>query len=123
MRSIYSLAKREAQRRTMNSKGQVIDTATTVAVSFFVFILIVFVILYGISALNPGSFFTAGSSEQNATNTLRSNFTTGIANFSQQIPPAMTILGVVLILGFLGLLVFIVLRFRNQGVGGGGGAL
>ena len=99
--------------RPLSKKGQVIDTATGVAIGFFGFILITFVVLYAISALNPGSFFTAGTAEANATNQLRQNFTAGISNFSSQIPASMTILGVVLILGFLSLLIVIVMRFKG----------
>lgn len=105
----------------MNKKGQIIDTATKVGVSLFVFILIIFAILLGVSSLNPGSFFTTGTAEQNATNDMVANYTFGVGEFFGNVPTAMKILGVVLILGFLALLIVIVVRFRQQSGGGGGG--
>lgn len=113
------LEKREA---ALGKKGQVVDTALTVIITLFVGILIVFAILFGLSSLSPLTFFAAGSAERQSVNESIRNFTNGIEQFFQQIPAAMKILGVVLIIGFLALLIAIVVRFRsNAGVGGGGG--
>lgn len=112
------------KRMRMNKKGQVINTAIGVLVGLLVALLIAFAVMLGISSLNPGSFFTSGSLEQNTTNQAVSNYTTGIGLFFAQIPTSMKILGVVLVLGFLALLVTIVLRFRDQaGSGAGAGSL
>jgi hypothetical protein len=103
---------------TMDNRGQaVIDTVTGVVIGLVVLILIVFALLLGLASLNPGSFFTAGSVSQNATNAMVNNFTTGLGGFFGQIPIAFTIMGIVLILSFLALLVAIVLRFRGAGSG------
>jgi hypothetical protein len=115
-----SIKQREEQYYgRMNKKGQVIDTATGVAVGLFIFILITFVILLAISSLNPSSFFTAGSAERNTTNQITQNYTAGINEFFTQVPTAMKILGIVLLLGFLALLISIVVRFRGASGGGG----
>lgn len=110
------------EKLVIGKRGQVINTATTVAVSLMVFILIAFAVLLGISSLNPSTFFTAGSAEANQTTNMVNNYTLGLGNFFGQVPTAMKILGVVLILGFLALLIVIVLRFR-QSSGTGGGSL
>lgn len=121
-KSIQQRAKQYAEMVSMGKKGQVINTATSVFVGLFIFVLIVFVVLYGISALNPGGFFTAGSANQNATNNLVANVTGAVGEFGTQIPTAAKILGVVLVLGFLALLIVIVVRFRSSS-GTGGGSL
>lgn len=117
------MRKNEAYSMLKNRKGQTLELTTGTVISVMIFIFIVFAVLFGISSLNPGGFFTAGSANQNSTNQLISNMTTGIGNFSQQIPTAFTILGVVLILGFIGLLIFIVRRFAGNVGSGGGGSL
>lgn len=115
MKSLENLARREMKR-----KGQTLDLVTTTVISLMIFVFVVFAVLFGISSLNPGSFFAAGSANQNATNQLVSNTTTGIANFGNQIPTAFIVLGVVFILGFIGLLLLIVRRFAGQASGGAG---
>jgi hypothetical protein len=103
-----------------NKRGQIVDQATGVIVGIAVAIFIVFALLLGLSSLNPGSFFTSGSNEQNVTNGMVLNYTTGIGQFFAQIPTAMKVLGIVLILGFIGLLVAVVVGFRRTaGVSGG----
>ena len=103
----------------MQKKAQVIDTATGVIVGVAVAVLLVFAVLLGISSLKPSTFFTAGTTEALAMNQSTANFSYGIMNFFAQIPTAMTVLGVVLILGFIGLMIAIVLRFRSSAGGGG----
>ena len=121
MKNVDKLAERKLIRQ-MNNKGQAINIVTGTVVAVILLILIVFALLFGVSSLNPGSFFTASSAEQNATNQLLQNTTVGIAQFSNQIPAAMKLLGVVLIFGALAIVIAFVLRFRQQ-AGGGGGAL
>lgn len=128
MRSLTRGARKFAERQMQkqmhsNKKGQIIDTTTSVIIGLFVLVLIVFAILFGISALDPTSFFTAGSAEQQSVNNSLLNFTKGVNNFFAQIPAAMKILGVVLIIGFLALLIVIVIRFRGQAGAGNGGGL
>lgn len=103
--------------KPMNKRGQIIDSVTNIVLGIVVLIFIVFAVLYGIATLNPGSFFSAGSASQNTTNQAVSNFTTGIGNFFNTLPAAFSILGVVLILGFITLLIVIVYRFRNSAGG------
>lgn len=106
--------------RKISQKGQVsVNGVTTVVVSIMVFIFVVFAVLYGISTLNPSSFFTANSLDANATRDLQQNLTAGISNFGSKIPTAFTVLAVVFILGFIALLIFTVYRFTSGNRGGG----
>lgn len=115
-----SVSARMRKMAEMNNHGQVgINTVTTVVVGLMVFIFVVFAVFYGISTLNPASFFSAGSLEANETSNLQKNLTTGVANFGAKIPTALTVLAVVFILGFIGLLIFTVYRFAANRSGGG----
>ncbi len=100
--------------RSVGTRGQILSNVTGVVTGLALLIFVVFAFLYGLSALNPGTFFTAGSASQNATNQAVANYTTGIATFFNQVPTAMNILGVVLILAFVGILLSVVMRYRDS---------
>ena len=103
----------------LSKRGQTLDLVTGTVIGLVVMIFIVFAVLFGLSALNPSGFFTAGSISANATTALQENTTRLISNFSQQLPVLGTILGVVLLLGALGILILVIYRFRaNAGSGG-----
>jgi uncharacterized membrane protein YidH (DUF202 family) len=106
----------------LNKKGQTLDLATGTIVGLVLMIFVVFAVLFGIAALNPASFFTAGSASANATIALQDNTTRVVSNFSQQLPTVGTILGVVLILAALAILILVITRFRSNS-GGAGGSL
>lgn len=101
--------------KKMNKRGQVIELATGTVVGVVIFLFIVFALLFGIAALNPSGFFSAGSASANATTALTDNTTTLISNFSNRLPVVGTILGVVMILAILGVLIAIILRYRGAG--------
>lgn len=103
----------------MNRKGQAIEVAGGTLISLFVLIVTALAIFLGISTLNPGSFFTAGSLARNASIALQDNTTQVALNFSNQLPVVGTVIGVLVILGAIGLLIFFVRRFSGQGTGGG----
>ena len=110
----------------MNNKGEISEIINGVGGAVFAFmflIFVVFAVLYGISALNPGSFFTANSAEQNATNDMTRNLTSGISQFSGKIPTIFLVLGIILILGGLVILIAYVSRMRSVGGAGSGGSL
>ena len=109
----------KVMKRIMNKKGQSIDLATGAVVSLVVMLFIVFALLFGVASLNPSGFFTAGSNSANATIALQDNTTRVISNFSQQLPVLGTILGVVLLLSVLGILIMVILRYRNNTQGAG----
>lgn len=103
-------------RKITSKGGQVsMGSVTSIVVGIMIFIFVVFAVLYGISTLNPSSFFTASSAEANATSQLQKNLTSGIENFGAKIPTAFTVLAVVFILGFIGLLIYTVYRFTAGG--------
>lgn len=103
-----------------SKKGQIVSTISGTTLSIMTLIFIIFAVLFGVATLNPGSFFTAASAEQNATNQLTGNLTSGVAQFGGQIPNVFKILAVVLVLGGIVLLVLYIRRM--QAVGGGGNA-
>ena len=115
MRSILSLIARK------NKRGQTLDLISSTVVGFLVLIFVIFAVLFGISALNPSSFFAAGSANANATNTLTSNLTTGVSQFGQYIPTVMIVLGVVLVMSAIVLLILYIRR--TQGATGGSSGL
>lgn len=106
----------------MNKKGQgTLNLISATIIGFMILIFMIFAVLFGISNLNPGSFFTAASAEQNATNALVQNLTTGVGEFGQYIPDVLTVLAVVLLLSAIVLLVLYVRRMQGAGGTGGGG--
>lgn len=109
------------EKLKMNKKGQTIQLISGTVIAFLVLIFVIFAVLYGVSTLNPASFFTASSAEANATSQLTGNLTTGVASFGARIPTVLTILGVVLALSAIVLLIFFVRRMQGAGGGGGGG--
>lgn len=104
----------------MAKRGQVIDLVSGTILGVLGLVLIIFVVLFALSALNPASFFTAGSGSANATTNLQNNVTYGVSQFGQYIPTVMLVLGVVFVLS--GLLV-LVLYIRRMQIGGQGGGL
>lgn len=101
-----------------NKRGQILNAVTGTVIGIMVLIFSIFAVLYGISALNPSSFFTAGSADANATGYLTSNLTSGVARFAGYIPTVLIILGVVFAIGGIALLIAYVRR-----MGGGGASL
>lgn len=64
--------------------------------------------------------YSASSVENNFNNTAL-NFTSGLENLTSQIPSIFRMLGVILVIGFLGLMVALLYKaFRGEGSGGGG---
>ena len=106
--------------KQMNKRGQVINIISGSVISFLALILIIFAVLFGVSALNPSSFFTAGSANANVTTAMVSNLTSGVSNVTTYIPTVFIILGVVLALSAILLLIVFVRRMQ---AGGGGGTL
>lgn len=107
------------EKANFKRRGQVVNLATSTVIGIVVFIFIVFASLFGIAALNPTSFFTSGSASANATTALQDNTTLLVSNFSQRLPVVGTVLGVVLILGILGIMILVVMKFKqSSGTGG-----
>lgn len=102
--------------RKMDKKGQLLETVGGTVVAFMVLLFIIFAVLFGISALNPGSFFTANSAEANQVTNFTANITSGVGEIGKQTPNIFKILAVVLVLGGIVLLIFYIRRM--QGVGG-----
>jgi len=122
MKSISTLAKRLMKRiEIKNKRGQIVSTISGTVLSIMVLIFIIFAVLFGIAALNPSSFFTAGSAEAVAVGNLSTNLTTGVGQFGAQLPNLFKILAVVLVLGGIVLLVLYIRRMQAVGGSTGGG--
>lgn len=117
MKSLYEHLKHSRK----NKKGQVVNTVNGTVLGFLVLIFLIFAVLFGISALNPSSFFTAGSAEANAVGNLSTNLTSGVGTFGSYIPTILKVLGVVMVLAGIALLIIYVARMRAIGQAGGGG--
>lgn len=104
-------------RMVRNKKGQVLNAVNGLVIGIMVLIFTIFAVLFGISKLNPSSFFTAGSGEANATSYLQANLTNGVASFGTYIPTILIMLGVVLAIS--GVVILIVYVRKMGGTGGG----
>jgi Na+-transporting methylmalonyl-CoA/oxaloacetate decarboxylase gamma subunit len=100
-----------------NKKGQMLELIGGTVVGLMVLIFTIFAVLYGISALNPSSFFTAGSASANATTSLQNNLTQGVGSFGSYIPTVLLVLGVVLVLAAIAILIVYVRRMQGGGTG------
>ena len=83
--------------------------------SLIIGVIIAFVI---VSTLTGAGLLTTNSAEDNATDRLVGNFSSGVDNVSGKIPTVLLVAAIVLILGVLALLVGVWQRMR---MGGGGG--
>jgi cell division protein FtsX len=92
--------------RKLNKKGAYgIEVVQTVLMSLFVLALFAIAIFAGASALNNSSLFTAGSQAKNDTTSILNNLTSGTTSFFSNIPTFMSILVIVVIFIFLGLMI------------------
>jgi Na+-transporting methylmalonyl-CoA/oxaloacetate decarboxylase gamma subunit len=103
----------------VNKKGQVLAMVGGVVMGVMVLIFLIFAVLYGISALNPSSFFAVGSADANATANLQNNLTSGVSQFGKYIPTVLLVLGVVLVLSAIVILIIYVRRMQGGGMSGG----
>jgi hypothetical protein len=107
----------------MNKKGASdygVSIATGVLMSLFLLVLISIAVLVGISTLNNTTLLPAGSAERNASLSMTANLTDGATIFAGYFPTFFKIIAVVIIMGFIGLLIYVVYRFaRGTGKEGG----
>jgi len=83
--------------------------------SLIIGVIIAFVI---VSTLTGAGLLTNNSAEDNATDRLVGNFSSGVDSVSGKIPTVLLVAAIVLILGVLALLVGV---WQRMGMGGGGG--
>lgn len=106
------------QKLMQNKKGafEIVNSSVSWVIGLVIMIIIGFVI---VSTLNSAGLLTTGSNEQNATNQLISNFTTGVNNVSNKLPTIFLISAVVIILAILMVLWAYYKRMGLQGSGSG----
>lgn len=96
-----------------NKKGQAASQAVYGTMNFVIGLIVAFVI---IATITGAGLLTANSAEDNATDRIVGNLTTGIDNNAGKIATIITIAFVVILLGFL---LFLVARARGINMGGG----
>ncbi len=121
MRNILKFAKEKAK---MSGKGAIsVNSVGTVMISFLVIAFTAVAVFLGLSTLRTSGIFPAGSTEANATSNISTQITSGVTTFFSYTVTLFSILAVVLILGFIGLLIFIAYSFYSGGTGGGNGGI
>ena len=99
----------------MSKKGQTGGLITGLVfgvASLVIGVIIAFVI---VATLGNAGLMTTDSAEENATDNLIVNFTTGVNNISGKIPTVLLVAAIVLILGVLAILVGVWSRMRMGG--------
>ena len=104
----------------MNRRGQVVGLVGDNLIAILGLVVVVIAVLIAFGALSPTSFFSANSLNANATNALIQNTTIAAGSFGGNIPTAFTVFGVVFILGFLAILIYVVVKMKSAGSSGGG---
>jgi hypothetical protein len=102
-----------------NKKGQVINLITGTIVGLLVMALVVVAVLFGISAINPASFFGTATAAQNATNSFTYNITAGTVEVANKFPTVMLILAGVLALAGIVILIGYVRNLQSTAGGTG----
>lgn len=105
--------------KKIGKKGQVVNSTIATIVAIVVGIFVIFALFFGISSLNPTSFFSTGSAEANSTQALQTNTTQLASNFSQRLPQVGTMFGIALIIAVLLIVVLYVMRMKSASSGGG----
>jgi ABC-type transport system involved in multi-copper enzyme maturation permease subunit len=106
--------------KTMNKKGQYgINVVVAVALGLFTLLLIAVAVIAGSQALINSSIFTKDSTSYNQTSGMVSNLSQGVSSFFGNSGTFFSILAVVVIMIFLGLMIGAVYLF-TRGKGGAG---
>ena len=89
-----------------NKKGAYgINVVVSVALGLFTLLLIAVAVIAGSQSLLTSSIFTTGSTSYNQTNNMVNNLTSGVTNFFSNSGTFFSILAVVVIMIFLGLMI------------------
>lgn len=99
-------------------KGQLgLDVVKSVMLILLTIGVIAVAVILALTSLNDSNIFTAGSIEQNYSNSIQGNISSGATDFFDNIPTIFTILGVVAIIAAIALILFFVNRFGREGGG------
>lgn len=77
-------------------------------------VLLVIAVFVGIATLNNSNILTTGSLEKNGTTALMNNLTNGVTSLGANFGTFFTILAVVIIMTFLGLMIYVIRRFAGS---------
>jgi len=105
--------------RKLNKKGQAVGLATVgnVIIGFLVLGLIAIAVFAGGSQIKSSNLFTNDEQAGADTNNTFNNITYATTNFFANANTLLTILFVVILMGFLGLMIFVVRRFGGSSGG------
>ena len=98
-----------------NSKGQAGGLVTGLVFGIASLVIGVIIAFVLVSTLTGAGLLTSGSAEENATNNLAGNFTSGVNEVSSKLPTILLVAAIVLILGVLAVLVGVWQRMRMGG--------
>ena len=102
-------------QKLLNKKGQGGGLVTGLVFGIASLVIGVIIALVIVSTLGDAGLLTAGSEEENATDRMSGNFTTGIDEVSSKLPTILLVAAIVLILGVLAVLVGVWQRMRMGG--------
>lgn len=102
-------------QKLLNKKGQGGGLVTGLVFGIASLVIGVIIAFVLVSTLTGAGLLTANSAEDNATDRLAGNFTSGIDNVSGKIPTILLVAAIVLILGVLAVLVGVWQRMRMGG--------
>lgn len=98
-----------------NKKGQVLDLVTGTIIGLLVFMAVILGVLLAMGTLGR-SIILPGQANF-AVNATIDNTSQGVTSFVQNVPTAFIVFGVVFILSVVGILIAVVMRFKNSGSG------
>lgn len=109
-------------RKLLNKKGQLgglVNLPGSVMIGLLVLVITAIACFLALSILQTSSLFPTASAGANSTNSIINLTVGGAMQFFNVVPTLFSVLGVVLILGAIGLLLFVIYRFAKGGGGGG----
>ena len=103
----------------MNKKAQAVslNLVTAIAIGLFILAMVMIAIIAGGSMLTQSNLMNGDEVAANQTAWILSNVSDAGAGFFENADTFFSVLAIVIILGFIGLMIYVVTRFR----GGGGG--
>ena len=106
------------QMKKKGQLGSLVELPGKVVIGLLILAVTVIAVFLALGVLTTSNIFTANSTSYNNTIYIANNITGGATSFFNYVPTVFTVLGVVLILGAIGLLIFVVYRFARGSEGG-----
>jgi len=91
------------------------DTVKAVLITLLVMAVIAIAVFLALVTLRDAGIFTGGSLEDNQTDAIIANITSGTGNFFKQVPTFFTLLAVVVLILIIAIVIVAVTRFQAGG--------